>query len=345
MATANEFINVSAKIKARLDTTNDANAKAIFEYCEKHYLLGAAGVFAAGVLFGNCSVLSQKAGLIIVAPSGQFKSQVLITLNKTFPKLTTWLKQKFTPTGMIKSIEQSKVTDTTFISGDLVIATDGNTKAKNAEIMGMLAMMLSDDEISRNNFENFRGESAYGRFGFMGACAMEAYVTLQKRIRASTLRQRIFVLNYELTKQDVRDRTVRLDAASEMPVKLSGCPRIMKRVRVTVPLKQNEKGQMVNQYLWDLVDDFENTYGADASNMRYETLFTSWLHGYAILNGRKEVILSDFDVLKEFFPLIRPQEFQLKKAKQKRKGTENEGVEQAPPDKELRVSSNAYETK
>jgi hypothetical protein len=301
MATPNELKQVSTEVVSLIQGPEYENARHVFNYGERHYMCGGPLLFAAATVFSSVKQKNQpnytKAGLLIVAPSGQFKSQLVSTICASFPGLTTDMPDKFTPTGIYRMLKNNKIETTTFVLNDMVMATDGNRDEKNAELLGMVALLLSEDSISRNNFKNTTNQRYRGRFGFIGACAYETYHRLRTRIMASTLEQRIFTLHYELDLSEVRQGTERLDAPGKFG-KLRGCPSWSKCPVVSVP----------REIVYECADAYR-LVGASKKNIRYDDLCAGWLRGWAHLNGKIEITKTDAAIFKAFLPIIKPQKY------------------------------------
>lgn len=255
---------------------NSPNSRVLHELCERHFLLGDLAVFEMAV--ANSLSYKWPVSLLVIAPSGQFKSSLGNVVTASFPK-KFFCADRFSEYGIIKHADRTRINEKTWYINDFVRTLEGMSDYKVASFLSFLAVLMSEGRVDVSNYQ-FANIKLDCRMNLVGNIAYVKYFEVMKMIKTSTFYDRVFEFWYKLDRKQVREKTEKLEKVSRLgkyPIRLSpSC-------KLPVSLKAE---------VYRLSDGLVE-YGIAEENMRGDNLVEGWLAGHAMFNGRKEITADD----------------------------------------------------
>lgn len=269
----------------------DKRANEIFKHFEKKFALGEVGVAEAVCIASMFLVGQRPFSLIVVSPSGQLKSSLTADVLRIFPKYTVLIKSRHTPVGLSKDYGISQLGNKTWVNNDMVRTFTGISKVKIEEIVGFYSELMSEKTSGSSTAFSVALDKC--KMNMIGNIALVSYKSVQDKFISSTFAERILFLSYVRDKNVIREKTIR-----DYPL----CNQLqdIKLETTDIVVTKNQKKEI---YL--LSDDLTKIAHYEKFSMRPDEIVESFLCSYALLNGRKKLMKSDFQVFRDMMPLFK----------------------------------------
>lgn len=271
--------------QVRIDKRNETSWK-LYDIFQHRYCLGVTGVVGA-IAIASLSIRNIKPlSLMLVAPSGQMKSQITRDLCLMFPKNTYMITSRFTPYGLSHKVGQANLDGRTWVVNDMVRTFDGLSQVKISETVGWLAEMMSEGHAGSATAQE---AELTARMNIMGNLALISYVDLQRKFVTSTLNERILQFGYFVDKCLVREKSDRDYGNNPHPFQIE-----LKDSMLALPRKEKKK-------IYSYADKLGIIAHYEKQSMRPDEIIMAFLAGHAKLNGRHELNKSDYKFLDMIF--------------------------------------------
>lgn len=247
------------------------NSRVLHDLFEKHFSLGDLGVFNAVVMHSLRT--ENPISALVVAPSGQFKSSVGVATKALFGKMMYRMEERFSEYGIIQHWNPTSMDNRTWYINDFVMTFDGLSREKTSRLLTFLSVMLSEGEAGIRNY-TAPGKTIKAHVNLLGNIALSRFEDMKQNMKSSTFYERVFIYNYVLDRNLVRERTERMLRFPKVRLRPSPC-------LTPKPFPVSLRSQVY------ALSDKLGTIGYSSGNVRYDNLVKGWLQGHALLNGRK----------------------------------------------------------
>jgi len=265
---------------------NDKIAHEIFRQFEKKYMLGELAVVEAvsvASLYVNDDV---PVSVMAIGPTGQFKTSLMRDLIKIFPDYVYEIDSRFTAYGLSVKVGGEKLNMKAILINDMVRTLDTLSDIKVKELASWLAELLTEGKAGSTTAQEARLEA---RTCLIGNIAINKFRETLEFFKSSTLSERILQFYFIKQKKDIRERTH---------------PKLVISISVNVNLlkKSVEIPKCFRKRIWKISDILAVRQQYELQSLRPDQIVRSFLKGYALLNGRNKVRMSDIKVFESLMP-------------------------------------------